>query len=194
MYTGRCFIYHMMSYLWRGDTTVQTHVLSVFVEDDYASDSSWDYFWLPSLQLNQFNFFVFTPLPPPLHCFPPPVLVGSTSARHSLVSSPTAVQTFKAPTTLKLPELTAILEEQVNINVFSCCAAAGCKMALHHPFPPRLPTMCDGLIRNWYRRDNGCLVLCLSPTEILSLSAASTPSPVCSLALSSSPSWDSWPM
>lgn len=98
------------------------------------------------------------------------------------------------PTVLKLLELAAILKEQVNINAFSCCAAAGCKMALRCPFPPCLLTMCDGLIRNWYRRDNGCLVLCLSRTEILSLSAASTPSPACSLALSSSPSSDSWPM
>lgn len=98
------------------------------------------------------------------------------------------------PTIFKLLELTAILKEQVNINVFSCCATAGCKMAFHLPFPPPLSTMCDGLIRNWYRRDNGCLALCLSPTEILSLSAASTPSPACLLALSSSPSWDSCPM
>lgn len=98
-------------------------------------------------------------------------------------------------TILKLLKLTTILKtSQYKFTLLLCY----CRMQNGFPpfpsLPPRLSTMCEGLIRNWYRRDNGCLVLCFSPTEILSLSAASTPSPACLLALSSSPSWDLWPI
>lgn len=60
--------------------------------------------------------------------------------------------------------------EPVNIILHSFCPAAADKMAAPLPLP--CATMCDWLIRNWYQRDNSCLLLCLSHTEILSLSAA----------------------
>lgn len=40
-------------------------------------------------------------------------------------------------------------EEEVSMNVFSCCSAPS--------LPQHLSRMCGRLIRNWYRNDNGCL-------------------------------------
>lgn len=54
-------------------------------------------------------------------------------------------------------------QEQVSINVFSCCAKWLSTPRHHHH--PRFSTTCDELIRNWYRRDNGCLAFCLSPLQ-----------------------------
>lgn len=57
----------------------------------------------------------------------------------------------------------AISCEGVNIILHSFCLCCSRQNGCRPPTPPpRHATMCDWLIRNWYQRDNGCLVLCLS--------------------------------
>lgn len=108
---------------------------------------------------------------------------------------------YASPTLLNLKTKEATLND-VKIqyylssvkNCFSFHDSTEKKMAFDFslPFSPKyLTPMCDRMIRNWYRHNNGYLVFFSFPVEILSLSVASTPSPVCLPALSSFLLWDS---
>lgn len=134
-----------------------------FYEGDCADVSFLDYFWFPGNIASAVPSILGLSEPPAFYqsfhyfgstsCFTLPgtefgLAQSLSHCKVNIGQQPNNCTYSTVPTSLKLLLLPAILKAQVNIHVFSCCSAAGFKMALHHPFPRHLSTMCDRLIRN----------------------------------------------